>query len=152
MGIQGGAKLVHSLDVDTRQVGDEPLGPVLRQSAHIPQLSVWSISIQDTGVSSQQARAGEGLDTAPIARLLSLPPKYQSLFTKTAWAGSRVESVSIFGWLLGIKGKKSHNTKRCTSLVSLSLKSRLYLAPRLPQNLKRLSQGFMVEGSPGGSG
>lgn len=64
--IQGEAKLVQSLDVDTRQVGDEPLGPVLRQSACHPQLSC--LVHQHPGhrgpLGPQQARAGEGLDTA----------------------------------------------------------------------------------------
>ena len=39
VGIQGEAKFVQSLDLDTGDVGDEPLGPVLRQGACHPQLS-----------------------------------------------------------------------------------------------------------------
>ena len=34
VGIQGEAKSVQSLDLDTGDVGDEPLGPVLRQGVY----------------------------------------------------------------------------------------------------------------------
>ena len=39
VGIQGEPEFVQSLDMDTGEVGDEPLGPVLRQGACHPQLS-----------------------------------------------------------------------------------------------------------------